>query len=82
MYINPMKCSAWMLAQDTMVHVIMSSIIVATKLSFNLQILQAADERREAELHQKDEEIRQKNTQLEVHVTLGMYAWGNRSSTL
>ena len=31
----------------------------------DLQILQAADERREAELYQKDEEIRQKNTQLE-----------------
>ena len=42
----------------------------------DLQILQAADERHEAELYQKDEEIRQKNTQLEV--TLG----GNRSSTL
>ena len=35
----------------------------------DLQILQAADERREAELCQKDEEIQQKNTQLEV--TLG-----------
>ena len=35
----------------------------------DLQILQVADERHEAELYQKDEEIRQKNTQLEV--TLG-----------
>ena len=47
-----------MLAQDTMVR-------VAMKLWFNLQILQAADERHEAELHQKDEEIQQKTTQLE-----------------
>lgn len=46
----------------------------------DLQILQIAEERHEAELHQKDEEIRQKNTQLEV--TLGMYSWGNRSSIL
>ena len=37
----------------------------------DLQILQAADERREAEIYQKDEEIRQKNTQLEV--TLGRH---------
>jgi hypothetical protein len=32
----------------------------------NLQILQVADERHEAELYQKNEEIQQKNTQLEV----------------
>ena len=61
-----MNCSAWMLAQDTMVHVIMSSNCChKVIMNFNLQILQAADERREAELHQKDEEIRQKSTQLE-----------------
>ncbi|MCG8621343.1 MAG: hypothetical protein MJE68_04975, partial [Proteobacteria bacterium] len=40
-------------------------VIVATKLLFNLQTLQAANERYEAELHQKDEEIRQKKAQLE-----------------
>ena len=39
----------------------------------NLQALQAADDIREAELYQKDEEIRQKNTQLEqVQVKLGV----------
>jgi hypothetical protein len=32
----------------------------------DLQILQIADERHEAELYQKDEDIRQKNTLLEV----------------
>ena len=63
-YIDPMKRSAWMLAHDTMVRVIMSSNC-CHKVVINLQILQAADERREAELHQKDEEIRQKSTQLE-----------------
>ena len=46
-------------------------VIVATNLMFNLQTLQAANERYEAELHQKDEEIRQKKAQLEqvqVHI--------------
>ena len=40
-------------------------VFVATKLLFNLQTLQAANERHEAELHQKDEEIRLKKAQLE-----------------
>ena len=39
-----------------------------------LLALQAADDRHEAELYQKDEEIRLKNTQLEqVQVKLGVY---------
>ena len=37
----------------------------------DLQILQIAGERHEAELYQKDEEIQQKNTQLE-HVQVNL----------
>jgi hypothetical protein len=56
--VDPMKHSASMgTCRGTLWCNVMKSsvVIVATKLLFNLQTLQAANERHEAELHQKDE---------------------------